>query len=127
MFQKISEVTEVLSLPKPSLAILTLTINKFPVCYRVIVTHIFLASHLVITRHWKQDLTPNLSEVIELVQTHYTYEKMLDSHRDKTDDLIIFGSRGQIGFILTESTDFFFSFYSLLSMIVRFLFTTFLV
>lgn len=61
----------------PHLAILNLTIEDFPIHQRTVITHVLLATKLLITRNWKSDNIPSLTEVTNLVQTHFTYETLL--------------------------------------------------
>lgn len=61
----------------PQLAILNLNIDDFPPYQRSMITHVLLATKLLITRNWKSDNIPSLTEVTNLVQTHFTYETLL--------------------------------------------------
>lgn len=60
----------------PSLAILNLVIDDIPLYLRMVVTHILLATRLVLMRHWKFPIHPQVLEVLEVVKLHCTYKTM---------------------------------------------------
>lgn len=43
--------------------------------YRSIMANILLSAKLTITRHWKQDLAPNPSEVLHTTHQHFLWDK----------------------------------------------------
>ena len=77
VFCTISDITGILTKPSPALAVLNLGIDLFPLDCRKIVTHILLAARLLIARKWKSNLSPNVSEVIDIVKQNFTYENLL--------------------------------------------------
>lgn len=62
---------------KPQLAILNLNTKSVPPSWRIVTTHILLVTRLLITRYWKSQMSPTITEVITLVQLHYTHESIL--------------------------------------------------
>lgn len=74
IFCTISEITGIIT---QALAILNIGIERFPHDCRGIVTHIFLAAKTFITRKWKSNLAPNISDVIEIVKCNYAFESIL--------------------------------------------------
>lgn len=61
----------------PQLAILNLNTELLPPPFRLVITHILLATRLLITRRWQTTLSPTLTEVITLVHSHYAYESII--------------------------------------------------
>lgn len=76
-FQLILEVRGIITPMNSALVLLNLGIEKFLTHFRGIVTNILLAAKLILTRYWKRDLAPNPSEVVNVIQQHYGYEKSL--------------------------------------------------
>ena len=75
--------------PNPELAILNLGIEGFPPEFRIVVTHILLAARLLLTRNWKSNTVPSVTEVLEVTQTNYTFESLLagrEGRRAKFDN-----------------------------------------
>lgn len=64
-----------------ALAQLNQTIENIPSAYRLVITHILLATKLCITRMWKSKRVPFIEETFELVNTHCSYEIMMASNR----------------------------------------------
>lgn len=58
----------------PQLAILNMIPDTIPHAFKTILTHILLATRLLLTRNWKTHNVPTILEVITLVHSHYTYE-----------------------------------------------------
>lgn len=75
VFSFISQVTGMLTTLSPHLALLGLTIDSFPIQYKTIVSHIFIAAKLTITSAWKSSKALNALEVIRRVNSHYFFEK----------------------------------------------------
>lgn len=63
--------------PNPSLAILILGIDYFPIKYCTVVTHILLAARLFILKHWKSQWAPNVSETMSMIKTQYSFERIV--------------------------------------------------
>lgn len=74
IFQLISNITHIKTPPSPALAILNLTIEDLPHPFRIVTTHILMAAKLNIARHWKSDTSLTLTQVVDLVSLHYSYE-----------------------------------------------------
>lgn len=75
--QQISALTGILTPPNPALEILHLWIEKFPLNYRPVITHILLETRILLLCNWKDNLSINLSDVIKAVQENYTSESLL--------------------------------------------------
>ena len=58
----------------PAMAILSMGIDAIPKSQTMVVSHILLATRLVILRHWKNINPPTMAEIINTVHTHSTYE-----------------------------------------------------
>lgn len=65
----------------PGLALLNLSIESIPLPLRTEVTHVLLAARLLITRMWKSTTPTVIKKTTQLIQTHYTYEKLWASDR----------------------------------------------
>lgn len=83
MFSIILEITGVLTKPKASLAILNLVITGFHCTLRMVILHALVAAKMMIARHWTKHLAPNPSEVLDLVNVQYSYERRF-SHKIAT-------------------------------------------
>lgn len=79
IFDIIAQITNQQIQPNPGLAILSLDIDLLPRVYRKIVSHVLLSTRLAITRHWKAQEIPKITEIITTTNTHITYEKMFAS------------------------------------------------
>lgn len=77
IFRTISEITGLITPSSPALAILNIGIELFPPECRRVVTHILLAARVLIARRWKINLSPNVSEVVEVVKQNYVFESLL--------------------------------------------------
>lgn len=75
IFSLISRITGTITPASPELALLGLTLDKYPNDQRCIMTHILIAARLTVLSKWKKDLTPTLEEVISRVTIQYSYEK----------------------------------------------------
>lgn len=90
VFCLVSDITGIFTTSSPGLAILNLGIDSFQSTCHKIVTHILLAARLLITKQWKSNLSPNISEVIELVKQHM-YESLLTYRQGGWNYLTIIG------------------------------------
>lgn len=79
VFQIISELTQSQISPNPALALLPLEADLVPSDMGHSVLNILLAARLLITRKWKSDIPPSITEVVDLTNLHCTYERMLAS------------------------------------------------
>lgn len=80
IFRLISTITHIEITPSPALAILNLTIEDIPFPFRHVTTHILLAARLNLTRQWKSDGHPTLTQVVDIVALHFSYEITLVAH-----------------------------------------------
>lgn len=71
----------------PDMAILSLDLYDTPLPYRIVVSHIILATRLTILRRWKTSEAPNIMEVIHTTHTHGTYEVLHSSTTGKYDNI----------------------------------------
>ena len=60
----------------PGLAVLSLELDNIPVFCRRVVSNLLLATRLVILRHWKNVVTPSLTEIISTMHIQGKYEIM---------------------------------------------------
>ena len=79
MFDVISAITGSRIAPDPALAILSLGIELIPPALRHVVLNLLMAARLSITRKWKDDLPPTITEVIDLTNLHCSHEQLLAS------------------------------------------------
>lgn len=79
----------------PQIAILNINIESLPPTYRLVTTHILLATRLLIIRCWRTNTTPSLIEVVTLVILHYTYESIHENPH--TLNFITYGFPGNDG------------------------------
>lgn len=66
-----------LTTPYPAFALLNIGITRFQPQYHTTLPHVFLSAKYLITRMRCKDLAPNISELIALINLHYTYEHSL--------------------------------------------------
>lgn len=76
-FNLLTNITKIPIPPTPALALLNLNIENIPGPLRYTTTHVLLASRLNLTRHWKSDTSPTITQTIDLVSLHYSYETMM--------------------------------------------------
>lgn len=79
IFDIVSEITTQFLSPSPKLALLNLGINAIPPKFRHVNIHLLLVARITMTRHWKSDHNPPFIETIDIIQTHYMYEKTMAS------------------------------------------------
>lgn len=73
----INDLTQLNITLTPQLETLNITIDVIPPQLRLVITHMLLATRLLIARNWKTSNIPTVADVVALVQTHYTYESMM--------------------------------------------------
>ena len=61
----------------PASALLGIDLEIYPTIYRTVVTHILIASRLTVAKLWKSTEAPNISTVINRVNTQAQFELML--------------------------------------------------
>lgn len=69
-FRLIASCRVILCKPQLELALLNNGIDQYPTLHRPVVTHILVAAWLTILRKWKNNLSPNISDVVTMVTTH---------------------------------------------------------
>ena len=79
----IASFTGNLKILTPELALLGLNLDVYPPQFRTIVANFLTAARLTITKLWKSTLAPNLSDVVQRLNTQAHYELML-AHRKGT-------------------------------------------
>lgn len=57
--------------------ILNIGIDLFPPDFRRTVTHTLLSGRMLITRKWKSNLSPYVSEVIDMVKQNFAFKSLL--------------------------------------------------
>lgn len=77
----------------PSLALLSINIDKFEYTHRTLIIHSMLAFKLMIARNWKSDKVPSLLEIIRNINSNCWHEKLLASASDK---LLLFYTHWEI-------------------------------
>lgn len=77
VFDLISGILAQVMDPCPELALLFLGIHNIPPDCRNIVGHVLLSAKLIITRYWKQSVSPTIAEVIQEVNKSCRYESLM--------------------------------------------------
>lgn len=77
VFQMISSLTGMLTVPDPALVILYLNIDKFHVDFRPVITHILLEMRLLILCNWKSTTAISPSDITKNVHRNYTFECLI--------------------------------------------------
>lgn len=86
-FNIIDQLTGTSSPLDPALAILNISIDKYPTTTRKIVTHILLAARLNIVRKWKSQSPPTIFDMIQSVHTNFSFEMALSPDKTSYDKL----------------------------------------
>lgn len=73
----IADLTGMLIDLTPEMALLGIILDRYPLCFRTIVTHTLVAARLTITSIWKSTETPNLSRAVARINTQAQYELLL--------------------------------------------------
>lgn len=86
--------------PTPETALFSISLDKWPHKAQVFLTHVLFAPRRSLANAWKSDCAPSLITVIDFLNTHPTFEKMLHKFSAKPSH---FRTTGRIGPKMTET------------------------
>lgn len=77
VFYLLATCTSILLKPQPALALLSINIDQCLSSHRPVVTHILVAARLIIPRKGKTNVSPNISDVVNMVNPNHTFKSLL--------------------------------------------------
>lgn len=79
IYNLISQILKLNLEPSLGMALLSVERDLVPHHMRTLLSHILLAARLTLVRHWKDTKHPEIFEIIQITNTHGTYERLYAS------------------------------------------------
>lgn len=88
LFRLLSDITQITIPMRPSLALLSLDIDQYPIPIRNVMIHFLLSARLNVTRKWRDPEPPTIREVVQTTHVHFSHETTLAlRHKNQTQYL----------------------------------------